>query len=77
MGTRPRADVDVPTLIMLGEDDELIDKSACQHLPIRIGSSATLVRWPDTRHDLFHDIHRDHVFDRIAEWLRRFALRAG
>ena len=46
------------------------------HLPIRIGSSATLVRWPDTRHDLFHDTHRDHIFERIAEWLRHFASRA-
>jgi alpha-beta hydrolase superfamily lysophospholipase len=69
-------DIDVPTLIMHGEDDELIDKSACEHLPIRMGSSATLVRWPEMRHDLFHDTHKGHVFDRIAEWLRHFASTA-
>ena len=69
-------DIDIPTLIMHGGDDQLIDTSACEHLPIRIGSSATLVRWPDMRHDLFHEIHKDDVFDRIAEWLRHFASRA-
>ena len=69
-------EIDVPTLIMHGGDDQLIDTSACEHLPIRIGSSATLVRWPELRHDLFHDIHKDDVFDHITEWLRHFASRA-
>lgn len=61
--------VDVPTLIMHGEDDELIDQSACEHLAIRIGELATLVRWPHMRHDLFHETDRAEVSERLAAWL--------
>jgi alpha-beta hydrolase superfamily lysophospholipase len=61
--------VDVPTLIMHGEDDELIDQSACEHVAIRIGERATLVRWPRMRHDLFHETERAEITERLISWL--------
>lgn len=62
-------DVDVNTLIMHGEDDQLIDQSACHHVAIRIGPKAELVRWPAMRHDLFHETMRNEIADRLADWL--------
>ena len=67
-------DIGLPTLIMYGEEDELIDKSACENLQIRIGSSAKLVRWPDMRHNLFHDLHREQVFESVEKWLQHLAF---
>lgn len=63
--------IDLPTLIMYGEDDDLIDTSACQNLAIRIGSSATLMCWPEMRHEVFHDAHSEQAMESLAEWLRQ------
>jgi alpha-beta hydrolase superfamily lysophospholipase len=69
-------DIDVPVLIMHGGNDPLIDRSACEHLPIRIGRLATGVRWPGRRHDLFHDRGREEVLARVAEWLQQVSSPA-
>ena len=61
--------VDVPTFIMFGEDDELIDQSACENVAIRIGERATLVRWPGMRHDLFQETGRAEITQRLISWL--------
>ncbi len=62
-------DVDIPTLIMHGEDDQLIDTSACHHMAVRIGPAATLVSWPELRHDLFQETRRGDVIERLSSWL--------
>jgi alpha-beta hydrolase superfamily lysophospholipase len=64
-------EIDLPTLIMYGEADQLIDRAACDHFAIRIGESATLVTWPHTRHALFHDRDRIFVIQRLKQWLGR------
>lgn len=63
--------VNVPTLIMYGEDDQLIDRSACEHASIRIGADADLVAWPKMRHDLFHETERAQITARLIEWLEQ------
>lgn len=67
--------VDVPTLIMHGERDELIDRSACEHAAIRIGRHARLVRWSGLRHDLFHESRRIEVTRKLADWLGQLVDR--
>lgn len=62
----------IPLLLMFGESDDLIDRAACEHLPIRVGDSATVARWPDKRHAIFHDQPRGEVSDCLAQWLSRF-----
>jgi alpha-beta hydrolase superfamily lysophospholipase len=62
--------VDVPTLVMHGEADELIDRGASQHVAVRIGEQATLVTWPEMRHDLLHELDRELVIARLTQWLR-------
>ena len=64
-------EIEIPILVMYGEDDQLIDQSVCEHLPIRVGSLATVVRWPHRRHDLLHDHGKEEVLANIAAWLRR------
>jgi alpha-beta hydrolase superfamily lysophospholipase len=62
----------VPTLLMFGEQDDLIDLAACEHLPIRAGESMTLVRWPGKRHAIFHDQPGGEVSRCLVQWLSRF-----
>ncbi|MGB0761532.1 MAG: alpha/beta fold hydrolase [Rubripirellula sp.] len=61
--------VDVPSLVMYGEDDALIDRSACENLAIRAGGGTTLRQWPGLRHDLFHDHGSEEVCHAVADWL--------
>lgn len=63
--------IDVPVLIMYGEDDSMIDRGACEHLAIRAGEWATLHRWPQRRHDLFHDTGFEEVQEGVSVWLQR------
>lgn len=65
--------LNVPLLLMYGESDDLIDRAACEHLPIRVGDSATVVPWPEKRHAIFHDQPGGEVSDRLATWLSRLA----
>lgn len=64
-------DLAVPLLLMFGESDDLIDRAACEHLPIRVGGSATVVRWPEKRHAIFHDQPDGEVSDCLVQWLSR------
>lgn len=65
----------IPMLVMFGEHDELIDQAACEHLPIRAGEQATVVRWPGKRHALFHDQPDGEVTRLVIEWLKRFGKK--
>jgi len=61
--------LDVPSLVMYGEEDALIDRSACEHLAIRAGDRVTLRRWSGLRHDLFHDHSSEEVCQAVSAWL--------
>lgn len=61
-------DLDLPTLIVFGDEDPLIDHGACEHLAIRMGNNATLIRSPGMRHDLFHDAGTADVISSITDW---------
>ncbi|WP_165440755.1 alpha/beta fold hydrolase [Rubripirellula amarantea] len=62
-------EVQIPTLVLYGGEDSLIDRNACKNLAIRIGKPATLVSWPETKHSLFHDLRRDDIVARLVQWL--------
>ena len=67
----------IPMLLMFGESDDLIDRAACEHLPIRVGDSATMIRWPGKRHAIFHDQPDGEVTASLADWLSRFDASEG
>lgn len=61
--------LNLPTLVLYGDEDPLIDRSACQNLTIRSGSLTTLVTCPGMRHDLFHDHGTTQVINEIRDWI--------
>ena len=75
-------ELEIPTLIMHGGDDDMIDQSACEHLAIRIGDSAHYVNLPGMRHALFHDADRQVVLEKMVglakrRWRRRRVANGG
>jgi len=62
-------ELNIPTLILFGEQDPLIDRSACKHLAIRMGDHATLAPCSDMRHDLLHDNETENVLKTIQRWI--------
>lgn len=67
----------IPTMLMFGESDDLIDRAACEHLPIRIGSHATKIRWPNKRHALLQDQPQGEVTACLLQWLSRLESSAS
>lgn len=65
--------IETPTLIMYGEDDSMIDQAACKNFAIRIGETANLQTFPETKHALFHDRSRADVIKRLKNWLEKLA----
>ena len=68
------SDVDVPTMILFGDADDLIDQHACRHLAMRIGDHAECQCWAGQRHDLLHDTGATAVTGSIASWLQTTPL---
>lgn len=64
-------ELDVKTMIMFGEEDELIDRGACENVAVRIGDNATTRCWPAAKHDLIHEINRDEIIDSLIAWIDR------
>ncbi|QDT09162.1 alpha/beta fold hydrolase [Planctomycetes bacterium K23_9] len=62
-------DCDVRTLVLYGDDDPLIDTTACRNVALRIGDNASSRGFPEMRHDLFEDIGRESVLGCLNEWL--------
>ena len=62
-------DLKLPTLLIYGEHDSLIDRDAVGNTAVRIGRDATIVHWPAGRHDLLHDCDSNLVQQRILTWM--------
>ena len=62
-----------PTLVMHGDEDELIDHAACRNLALRMRDQAEFVRWPGGRHDLINDVDAATFADHVAGWMNRKA----
>lgn len=68
------SDNTIPVLFVSGKDDPVgeflkgVTKAA--NLFSKYGFETSLLVYPDTRHDVFHDIHKDKVTGQILEWIR-------
>lgn len=67
-------EIDVPTLLMYGEKDEMIDQPAVENAAVRIGKHATLVKWEQGLHDMLHDVDYARVEARIFAWIHALEL---
>lgn len=67
--------IEVPVLVLHGEQDTLSEIRASESLCVRCGPNATLERLPEMHHDLLHERDRERVWERIIRWLRPFTVR--
>ncbi len=61
--------IQTPTLVIHGDEDELIDQAACRNLALRMRDRADFVRWQGGRHDLINDIDADQFADHLVDWM--------
>ena len=68
-------EIQPPTLVIHGDQDELIDHAACRSLAVRSRGRAQCVRWPGGRHDLVNDIDADRIADELTAWMAERLLQ--
>jgi alpha-beta hydrolase superfamily lysophospholipase len=62
------ARIQTPSLVVFGDEDNLIDRAACRNLVIRMRGRGKLITWPGGRHDLVSDRDADQVIEHITDW---------
>ncbi len=68
------ASLDVPTLLLIGEKDEIVPLDAIDDFESRLQTEdATAIRYPKGYHMLLRDLQRERVFADIEGWIKRLA----
>lgn len=63
-------ELQIPTLLMLAENDQIVDNEATQNLAARLRTSQRTIRtWPNARHTLEFEPQRDQIFNELIHWL--------
>ncbi len=62
-------DVDVPTLVLLGEKDEIVPAGPVDEVVRRLGTAPRYGRYENGWHMLLRDLQRETVFRDIAQWI--------
>jgi len=63
------AEVAVPCLLIVSEDDRIIDREGGLEFARRAGARAKVLRYPDRYHEPFNDLDAEEVFADLATWL--------
>jgi alpha-beta hydrolase superfamily lysophospholipase len=64
------SEIQVPTLMILGEADTVVDVGAARAFFDRLGSAdKTLCSYPDRLHEPLNDLGRDEVYADLISWL--------
>lgn len=62
----------LPTLVVLGEDDQIVDQAAVRGFVDRLGTvDRTLICYSGMRHEPFNELGREAVYRDVANWLSR------
>ena len=62
----------VPTLVLLGDSDPVVDAAATRAFFDRLGApDKTLIAYPEALHEPLNDLGRDRVLADLADWLDR------
>jgi alpha-beta hydrolase superfamily lysophospholipase len=65
----------VPALVMTSGDDRLVDPAATRAWAERAPRDrTTYLEWPGLYHEMFNELEKDKVLERVAEWIEE---RAG
>ena len=63
--------ITTPFLALQGERDELVDPEGAKQLHTRARSpDKSLVIYPNSKHDLLHDVDRESVYEQIHNWIQ-------
>jgi alpha-beta hydrolase superfamily lysophospholipase len=66
------ADVQVPMLVLHGEDDALCAPRGSQELHAGLGAPGSELRlYPDLRHEIFNEPEAEAIFGDVLDWLRK------
>ena len=57
----------VPALVMAAGDDRLVDPAAIRAWAQKVPTD--FIEWPGMYHELFNEIEREKVLERVAEWI--------
>lgn len=68
------AEINLPTLIMHGEDDPITSYRASEAFATRAGKQAQFVSFPKMLHEIFHETDATVVYETLQSWLSRRAL---
>ncbi len=61
--------LDVPTLVLHGQDDPITSYRASESFAVRAGKIATFVSFPGMLHEIFHESDREQVLSVLQDWL--------
>lgn len=68
------ASLDVPTLLLIGEKDEIVPLGAMDDFESRLEvEDATAIRYPEGYHMLLRDLQRERVFADIEGWIEQLS----
>lgn len=68
------ASINIPTLIMHGEDDPVTSYRASQSFAIRAGKQVQFVSFPGMLHEIFHETDAAIVYDTLHTWLDQLPI---
>ena len=62
----------VPTLVVLGEDDQIVDQTSVRSFVDRLGTAdRTLICYSGMRHEPFNELGREAVYRDLGDWFSR------
>ncbi len=69
-GIAAAAKVNVPTLIVYGENDDIVPRPSVEHMLARFGTPYRFALYPDGYHLLFRDLRGAVVWQDVLAWAR-------
>lgn len=68
--------IDLPVLLLHGEDDPITSHLASESFALRAGTHAKFVGFPGMLHEVFHEPDRQQVVSVLIEWLNELRAEA-
>ncbi len=77
LAERAAAKVTMPSLLLLGEKDEIVPNDTVEGVFARLAGPRQVVRYPEGWHLLFRDLQAARVWTDVAAWAKERAPRSA